>query len=142
ARLAPQELAARVRPLFETAGLWDAAYLGDRHAWFFAVLELLRPRVKRLNDFLAQGNFFFSETVQYDPAAVDKYLRADDMDEHLQALDAAFAGLETFDPVALETALRAVADARGVKAATLIHASRVTLTGKTVSPGLFDVIAL
>src|SRR5439155_10363498 len=90
ARLAPHELAARLRPLLETAGLWDAAYLGDRHAWFFAVIELLRPRVKRLDDFVTQGNYFFSETVQYDPAAVDKYLRADDMDEHLQALDAAF----------------------------------------------------
>src|SRR5438034_1195025 len=106
ARLAPHELAARVQPLLETAGLWDAAYLGDRHAWFFAVLDLLRPRAKRLDDFVAQGNFFFTETVQYDQAAVDRYLRADDMDEHLQALDAAFAGLETFDPVALETALR------------------------------------
>ena len=64
------------------------------------------------------------------------------MDEHLVAIDAAFTGLPTFDPVSLEAALRAVADARGVKAATLIHAVRVALTGKTVSPGLFDVVAL
>jgi glutamyl-tRNA synthetase len=38
--------------------------------------------------------------------------------------------------------LRSVADARGVKAATLIHAVRVAMTGTTVSPGLFDVVAL
>jgi glutamyl-tRNA synthetase len=29
-----------------------------------------------------------------------------------------------------------------VKAATLIHAMRVTVTGKSVSPGLFEVLAL
>jgi len=142
ARLAPHELAARVQPLLETAGLWDAAYLGDRHAWFFAVLDLLRPRAKRLDDFVAQGNFFFTETVQYDPSAVGAHLRARDMDEHLAALDAVFAELATFDPVSLEAALRTVADARSVKAATLIHACRVAVTGKTVSPGLFEVIAL
>ena len=41
-RLAPEELVRRLRPLFEAAGLWQDAYVGDRHAWFFAVLELLR----------------------------------------------------------------------------------------------------
>src|SRR5205814_5705310 len=122
ARLAPHELARRVRPLLETAGLWKDAYLGDRHAWLFSVLDLLRPRAKRLDDFVAQGNFFFTETVQYDPSAVDGHLRASDMDEHLRALDAAFAELSTFDPVSLEAALRTVADARSMKAATLIHA--------------------
>jgi glutamyl/glutaminyl-tRNA synthetase len=142
ARLAPQELAARVRPLLETAGLWDPSYVTDRHAWLFNVLEILRPRAKRLHDFVELGNFFFTETVQYDPVAVEKFLRAGDMDEHLAALDSAYEQLETFDPSSLEAALRSVADARGMKAATLIHACRVAVTGKTVSPGLFEVVAL
>ena len=40
-RLAPEELALRLKPWFEQAGMWDDGFLGDRHAWFFAVLELL-----------------------------------------------------------------------------------------------------
>jgi glutamyl-tRNA synthetase len=142
ARLAPPALAERVRPVLETAGLWDASYLADRHAWFFNVLDLLRPRMKRLDDIVVLGNYFFTETVQYDTAAVQKYLRVDDMEEHLAALDAAFAAVASFDPASLEVALRGVADERGMKAATLIHACRVAVTGKTVSPGLFDVVAL
>ena len=50
--------------------------------------------------------------------------------------------LATFDPASIEAALRATAEARGVKAATLIHAVRVAVTGKAVSPGLFEVLAL
>src|SRR5882762_6865596 len=71
-RLAPDDLARRVKPSLEAAGLWDDQFLpgrsaslsvlpgssaslsgerGDRHTWFFAVLELLRPRAKRLDDF-------------------------------------------------------------------------------------------
>jgi len=141
-RLAPDELALRVKPSFEAAGQWRDEFLGDRRAWFFAVLDLFRPRAKRLDDFAAQSRFFFVETLDYDAAAVEKHLRAPDMDEHLAALEAAFASLDTFDPVAIEAALRAVADARGVKAASLIHAVRVVVTGKTVSPGLFDVLSL
>jgi len=134
----------RVRPFFEAAGVWDEALLGDRHAWFFAVLELLRPRVRRLDDFVTLSNYFFTtDGLQYDPAAVDTHLRrVPGMSEHLAALDAAWADLATFDPLSIETSLRAAADVRGVKAATLIHAVRVALTGKTVSPGLFEVVAL
>src|SRR5205807_8296153 len=54
-RLAPDELALRVKPWLEAAGVWRDDWLGDRHAWFFAVLELLKPRAKRLDDFVAQG---------------------------------------------------------------------------------------
>jgi glutamyl-tRNA synthetase len=172
-RLAPDDLARRVKPSFEAAGLWDDRFLpgrnaslsvlpgrsaslsvlpgrsaslsgerGDRHAWFFAVLELLRPRAKRLGDFAEQGRFFFTDQIDYDTAAVEKHLRAPGMDEHLLAFDTALAALETFDVVSTEMALRAVAEARGVKAGALIHAVRVAVTGKTVSPGLFEVLAL
>jgi glutamyl-tRNA synthetase len=141
-RLAPYELAVRLEPLFRAAGLWRDDYLTDRHAWFFAVLELLKPRARRLGDFVEQGRLFFAETVEHDPAAVKKHLRVDGMREHLAAIDASLAELPTFDPASTEAALRSVADARGVKAATLIHAVRVAITGKTVSPGLFEVISL
>lgn len=141
-RLAPDELARRVRPFFEAAGLWNDDLLGDRHAWFFAVLELLKPRAKRLDEYVSLGRFFFDDDLEYDEAAVRKHLTPGGTDEHLRAVLAAFAVLGTFDPASIEEAVRSTADARGVKAGTLIHALRVCLTGKTVSPGLFEVASL
>jgi glutamyl-tRNA synthetase len=141
-RLAPVELANALRPYFEAAGLWDASYLADRRDWFFAVLAQLVPRARRLDEFAAIGRFFFTDALDYDPAAVDKHLRVDGTGRHLAALDAALVVVSHFDAASTEAALRGVADARGVKAATLIHAARVALTGRTVSPGLFDVMAL
>jgi glutamyl-tRNA synthetase len=140
-RLSPQELAVRLKPLLDAVGLWDDSYVAARHAWFYAVLDLMRPRAKKLREFIELGRFFFSDSVEIDSAAAAKHLTAD-MDGHLRALDAAFAELVSFDAVSTEEALRQVADARGVKAATLIHAVRVAITGKTVSPGLFEVLAL
>jgi glutamyl-tRNA synthetase len=140
ARLPPDELARRLKAPFEEAGVWDEGYLGERRAWFMAVLELLRPRAKRLGDFAAQGHFFFVDRIEYDAEAVRKHLQG--MGEHLAALGNACAELPAFEPAAIEGALRAVAGARGVKAASLIHASRVAVTGKAVSPGLFEVLAL
>jgi glutamyl-tRNA synthetase len=141
-RLALDDLAARIRPVLEAAGLWSDGYLGDRRAWFFAILELLKPRAKRLDDFASQGRLFFADAIEFDAAAVETHLRADGMAAHLAELDRAFASLPVFDAPSTEAALRSTADARGVKAGTLIHAVRVAVTGKTVSPGLFEVLAL
>src|SRR5262249_19777152 len=141
-RLAPDELARRVKASFEAAGTGSADLLGDRRAWFFAVLELFRPRAKRLDEFASQSRFFFTDVLDYDAAGVQKHLRVPGMDEHLAALEAAFDTLPTFDAVSTEHALRSVADVRGVKAASLIHAVRVAVTGKTASPGLFEVLGL
>ena len=144
-RLAPDELARRVRPFFEAAGLWDDGLLGNRRAWFFAVLELLKPRAKTLDEFVALGKFFFGDAIEpgdVDQAAVAKHLMNAGMDAHLEAVAAAFAELPAFDPASTEAALRAVAEARGVKAALLIHAVRVAITGRPASPGLFEVAQL
>jgi len=69
-------------------------------------------------------------------------LRIDGIQDHLAAVDTAFSDLSVFDAVSTEAALRSVATARDVKAGTLIHATRVALTGRGVSPGLFEVAVL
>jgi glutamyl-tRNA synthetase len=141
-RMAPDELAARVKPWLEAAGLWNPEFATARRAWFSAVLELLRPRAKRLDEFAALGRFFFTDTLEYDDAAVAKHLAPEGMEAHLGAVDATLDALATFDHVSIEGAIREVAESRDVKAATLIHGVRVALTGKSSSPGLFEVASL
>ena len=142
ARLAPEDLTRRLKPSFEAASLWSDRYLTDRQAWFLAVLDLLKPRARRLDDFAAQGRFFFTDTIEYDAAAVTKYLLVHGIRDHLIALHEALRVVELFDAATIEAVVREVADARAVKAASLIHALRVVLTGKAVSPGLFEVAVL
>ncbi len=74
-------------------GLWNDALVGERHAWFFAVLELLKPRVKKLDDIVEVGRFFFVDLPEYDAAAVEKHLRPEGIAGRLRALDAAFGAL-------------------------------------------------
>ena len=140
--LAPEELTSRIKPLLENAGLWNAAFLAEKHGWFFSVLELLKPRAKRLEDFVSMGQYFFSDDVLYDEAAVAKHLRAERMADHLRAVDSSLHALEAFDPESLEAAVRSVADARGVKAGALIQAIRVAVSGRTATPGMFEVLSL
>ena len=107
------------------------------------VLRLVLPRVRRLPDIVGHAGPFLTATVDYDPDAVRKHLSAADLDEHVEALIVAFEGDSgPFDEAAIERTLRGVAEARGMKAAALIHAARIAATGKAVSPGIFEVLAL
>ena len=61
--------------------------------------------------------------------------------EHLHALREVYQRTP-FEEVPLEQALRRLADERGVKAGTLIHGTRIAMTGRMVSPGLFEMLVL
>jgi glutamyl-tRNA synthetase len=139
-RMTTSELATAVRPLLASSGLDTNPALTDPAA-FGRLLELLRPRAKRLTDFAEQAAPLLQEPAEYEPAA-EKHLSVPGLADHLDALAAALRTVEPFSEASAEAALRAVAAERNVKAAALIHATRVALTGRTTSPGLFEVIVL
>ncbi len=142
ARLSPDELAARVEPLLREAGVWFEEPLPDQRAWLMRLLELLRPRAKRLTDFVDQARPLLADTVEYEPEAVAKHLAAADLHEHVSALASALRTTTPFDESHVEAAVRGTASERGLKAGSLIHATRVAVTGRTTSPGLFEVLVL
>jgi glutamyl-tRNA synthetase len=142
ARLTDEDLIAAVRPELERQGFWSSALERERRPWLVRALRLVLPRVKKIGELVKQLEPFLLDVVAYDPAAVEKHLNTDGLGEHVTALADAFERLAPFDEATTEAALRALAAARGVKAGTLIHATRVALTGRAVSPGLFDVAAL
>jgi glutamyl-tRNA synthetase len=105
-------------------------------------VDLVKPRARRLTDVVTHLRPFVAAAIARDEAAVRKYLGDPALRPHLSAWRDRLRGVEPFDPAALESALRALADERGIKAGALIHATRVAVTGQAVSPGVFDVLAL
>ena len=73
---------------------------------------------------------FLGSIDTYDSAAVAKHLTAAGLAHHLNALADAYRSLEPFDETHTEATLRQVAESGGVKAGTLIHATRIALTGE------------
>jgi glutamyl-tRNA synthetase len=141
ARLPIDELAGRVLPFLEEAGLAESPLVREV-ASCHRLLELLRPRAKRLTDFVEQARPLLRDTVEFDREAVEKNLSTPDLDAHLAALAQALSASPAFNEPDVEKVVRGVATERGLKAGVLIHATRVALTGRATSPGLFDVLAL
>jgi glutamyl-tRNA synthetase len=105
-------------------------------------IELVKPRLRKLGDLVAQLRPFVGDRVEIDPAAAAKHLSDPELAGHLDAWWQRVATVEPFDAATLEAELRALAAERGIKPAALIHATRVAVTGQAVSPGLFEVLEI
>jgi glutamyl-tRNA synthetase len=147
ARLPIEELTAAVEPLLIAAGLPPDVEAGTQAGaggdpWLHRLLHLLRPRAKRLTDFIDLARPFVTEMVEYDADAVEKHLSAPGLGDHVAALASDLRTLDPFDEAHVEATVRGTATQRGVKAGVLIHATRVAVTGRTASPGIFEVLVL
>ena len=140
-RLSDDELVARIEPLLRPHQLWRDTLPTSEREWLHKVLALLRPRAKRLTDYVDGLRPFLEAPRSYDADAMATHLSAPGIADHLHALQAAFA-TTAFDQGSLEQTLRRLADERGIKAGALIHATRIAMTGRMVSPGLFDMLVL
>jgi glutamyl-tRNA synthetase len=105
------------------------------------VLDLLKPRVKKFEHLVDELRPFLVEEPEFDLNAAAKHL-TQEIRPVLAELATTIELLDVFDPPALERAVRGTAELAGVKAAALIHATRVAVTGRAVSAGLFEVLAL
>jgi len=129
-RLSDEELIKRLRATGLRADTRSAA-----------ILSLLRPRCKKLTDFAEQVRPFFEDPSGYDPEGVKKHLSTPGTADRLRELRKVYEQSE-WNEAALEKDLRQLAESRTVKAAVLIHGTRLALTGRMVSPGLFEMMVL
>ncbi len=106
------------------------------------ILELLKTRVKTLNEFYEFGFYFFKDPETYDEKGINKYFKKENSKEILSKLVEILEKTEPFTEEKLEEVLRSEAEKMDLSAAKLIHPFRLAITGYTVSPGIFETAVL
>lgn len=132
--------AERLLPLIEEE--WKAAGIVPDvrdPAWLRSTIDLLKPRARNLKDFATSFRAFFTDDFPFDPAAVEKFLKDENIRQLLTELSRRYDAAE-FTEAETERILRDLAAEKGVKAGALINAARVALTGQGVAPSLFTVM--
>jgi len=136
-RLQPEEVVRRARPWLEAAGLAPEAQTPPLAASVALVLE----RIETLADLPEAIAYFYRAPDSFDPAGVLKHFGPATA-PLLRAAVGCILDLPVFGEAELEAGYRALAAELGVKAAALIHPTRLALTGRTVGPSLFGLAAL
>jgi len=110
--------------------------------WFKKFAALYHPRVKTLIEFREEFGIFMSDEVQYNQEAVEKFLKKDKVSSILSVTRERLEKLDPFTQENIEKASRALVEELKIESAELIHPLRVAVTGKAVSAGVFEVLAL
>jgi glutamyl-tRNA synthetase len=104
-------------------------------------VEIAADKIQTLDEFWPLVSFLF-EGPSEDEAAFQRVICADGGVERLQSAREALAGAEPFTVTEVEHALRGVVEHTGAKPGQVFQPVRVAIAGSTVSPGIFESVAL
>jgi glutamyl-tRNA synthetase len=140
-RLLPvSRVAEAVKPFLAERGI-DPDQPGPYPAVTLAeAVQLVRERARTLQEMADQLAFLYRPVTSYDADGIAKYFSPKTADWLSQLADA-LLDTPSFAPEALSTLYQNLAEAWGVKRALLIHPTRLAVTGRTVGPGLFEILA-
>ncbi|MGC1105844.1 MAG: glutamate--tRNA ligase [Candidatus Acidiferrales bacterium] len=136
------ELLPYVKSELQHSGIWQDSWDSSEREWFSRAVDLLRPRTRLLPDFSHWARAFFSDDFDYDAEARAKFWKDPKVPDLLAKLADALDALADWSHDPCDHALRALAEAQGVKAGLLINATRVAIVGRAVAPPLFETMVV
>jgi glutamyl-tRNA synthetase len=106
-----------------------------------AGVEISREKIQTLDEFWPLAGFLYDGPIE-DEAAWGKTIGAEGGAEALAAAREVLAALDPFTQEAIDVALRALVEERGWKPKQVFQPVRVAIAGTTISPGIFESVAL
>ena len=123
-------------------GLLDGPGRESSHAYLLSLIDLVKSRCKLVTDIPGMIEYFLREPQTYEESGVRKHFSTEGASDLLEAMAARFESLTEFTIPCIEETMRAFADEQGAGGAKIIHLTRLSVTGRTAGPGLFEVLAL
>ncbi len=130
----PEELIAPLKPFLTARG-----YLEKDDSYIAGAIRTLQPRSRTLVEMADAMRFYMIDEVDYDEAAVQKFLTHEMRDVFERVLPE-LQNLDDFNEANLEAVFKKVTGELNMKLGKIAQPIRVALTGVTVSPGLFEII--
>lgn len=109
--------------------------------YLLEVIEAMKERISFVKDILTESSYFFTEPETYDEKAVKKRWK-EDTPEQMRKLISAFEEMPEDNKESFEAALRGTAEKLEVGAGKLIHPTRLSISGVSHGPGMFDLLAI
>ena len=118
---------------------WPAAAEKADKGFMKKVIVDLQPRAKTLVELAASAGFYFAEKVEYEKEAAQNFLQPS-IAGYLKEIAVKLSGTPNFSRKEIEDFLTSFAQEKEIKLKVIAQPLRVALTGKTVSPGIDEVM--
>ncbi|HOJ42506.1 MAG TPA: glutamate--tRNA ligase [Syntrophorhabdaceae bacterium] len=113
----------------------------DRRQKLIPIVKSLKDRAKTIKEMAQMAEFFFNDEIHYEEKAKEKYLTPDTK-RILESFLDGFVCIEENDEEAQKRLIENIVKETGKKPVDVIQPIRVSLSGRTASPGIFEVIEI
>ena len=141
-RASTEQVAERALPFLEERGLTTADGLRARWGWYVAFVALVQERVQLLTEVADYAEPFLAEEVAYEEGDARRFLTGEVAPFLARVADALDAADLTWESGAIESTIRLLVEAEGLPTRAALQAVRVAVSGRSVSPPLFEMIDL
>ncbi len=131
-----EEIARLLAPIMQ-----DRQLKSPSEEYTIKAIGLMKERVTFLQDFVDFGSYCFKDPELYDEDGKKKNWEAETGQRVSQLADKV-DGLAEFSHVTIEGIVKEMAEKLGIKTAKLIHPTRLAISGRTVGPGLYELMEL
>jgi glutamyl-tRNA synthetase len=118
----------------------EQSYPGTDKAYAEKVIKCLHDRLKTIVEIVPLSEYFFKDNFKMDAEARSKYLDRPGAKETTAKLMERLSKTSPFTRENIEKVFKELAAELNVKLGDLIHPARVLLTGRSESPGIYDVV--
>ena len=132
----PHELTPHLLPFMKAKG-----YDAEAGKYLDQVIQTLNARCKTLDEMAEASRFYYVDIVSYEPAAADKFFKPEVV-EPIRMLVQKMETAPEFNNQTLEAIFVSVMESTGLKLGKIAQPVRVALTGKTASPGIFEIMEI
>ena len=136
----PAQIAQALVPFLEAAG-FRSEIQAVSPGWLAQLVVLVKERAKTLVEMIDWVRPYFGQDVICDEEAARKFLTPA-IAPVLAKLLARFEAFPVFSKQQWEEAFKQLVEVEGIKMGQLAQPVRVALTGRTASPGLFEVMEI
>lgn len=134
-----EELLPLIKDQLLTAGFDMSGVTDD---YISKLVDLYKIRIKTLRELGELADWFFKDDFTMDEEGKRKYLDKEENKDNIRIFADRLDGLEDFSHENIEKICRDIAEERELKAADIIHPTRLAISGKTKGAGLFEVMEL
>jgi len=137
-RTSPERLAELVEPFLIRENIIEEGQAIDKE-WLSKAVVTLQERSKTLEELAGSLRFYITDFVEYNQKAKEKFLNEKNLPYLIEVFES-LRSLDNFVAPDIENVFKLIVEKNNIKLGNVAQPVRVAVTGKTESPGIFEVL--
>ena len=135
-----EDLADMILPRLQKVEYISESPTDEEKSYLLRVTALIHDRMVKLSEAPDLASFFYTDDFDYEEKGIKKHLAKDTTPALLNAVIEKLTSIQNWTLESVDAAVREAGASLGMEGGKIIHPVRMSITGRTWGPGLFELM--